>query len=67
MPKNLEYVKLRGSYASVGTAFARYIANPMYKWNPSGLSWNTQTQYPMYDLKPELTNSIEVGLSLIHI
>jgi len=64
MPKNLEYVKLRGSYASVGTAFARYIANPMYKWNPSGLSWNTQTQYPMYDLKPELTNSIEVGLSM---
>ena len=64
MPKNLEYVKLRASYASVGTAFERYIANPQYKWNSSGLSWNTQTQYPMYDLKPELTNSFEVGLSM---
>ena len=64
MPKNLEYVKIRGSYASVGTAFERYIANPQYKWNSSGLSWNTQTQYPMYDLKPELTNSFEVGLSM---
>ena len=64
MPKNLEYVKIRASYASVGTAFERYIANPQYKWNSSGLSWNTQTQYPMYDLKPELTNSFEVGLSM---
>ena len=64
MPENLEYIKLRGSYASVGTAFERYIANPMYQWNSSGLSWNTQTQYPMYDLKPELTNSFEVGLTV---
>ncbi len=64
MPENLEYIKIRGSYASVGTAFERYIANPMYTWNSSGLSWNTQTQYPMYDLKPELTNSFEAGLSM---
>ena len=64
MPENLEYIKIRGSYASVGTAFERYIANPQYKWNSSGLSWNIQTQYPMYDLKPELTNSFEFGLSM---
>lgn len=64
MPENLEYIKIRGSYASVGTAFERYIANPMYQWNASGLSWNTQTQYPMYDLKPELTNSFEIGLTM---
>ena len=64
MPQELEYIKVRGSYASVGTAFERYIANPMYQWNSSGLSWNTQTQYPMYDLKPELTNSFEVGLTM---
>lgn len=64
MPDNLEYIKIRGSYASVGTAFERYIANPQYKWNASGLSWNIQPQYPMYDLKPELTNSFEVGLTM---
>ena len=64
MPKNLEYIKIRGSFASVGTAFARYIANPMYKWNSSSLSWNTQTHYPIYNLKPELTNSFELGLSM---
>ena len=64
MPKNLSYVKLRASYASVGVAFERFIANPRYSWNASGLSWNTKTQYPMYDLKPERTKSFEVGLTM---
>ena len=64
MPKNLSYVKLRASYASVGVAFERYIANPLYSWNESGLSWNTQTQYPAYHLKPERTKSFEVGLTM---
>ena len=57
MPELLSYVKLRGSFASVGVAFERYIANPLYSWNESGMSWNTQTQYPVYDLKPERTKS----------
>ncbi len=61
MPENLSYIKLRGSFASVGVAFERYIANPLYSWNESGLSWNTQTQYPAYHLKPERTKSFEVG------
>ena len=30
MPENLSYIKLRGSFASVGVAFERYIANPLY-------------------------------------
>ncbi|MCM1177571.1 MAG: SusC/RagA family TonB-linked outer membrane protein [Clostridium sp.] len=64
MPANLEYIKIRGSYASVGTAFQRYIANPLFSWNASSLGWNTQTMYKMYDLKPELTNSFEVGLTI---
>ncbi len=64
MPSWIEYLKIRGSYASVGTAFERYIANPMYSWNSSTLSWNTKTQYPVYDLKPELTNSYEAGLTI---
>ena len=64
MPSDLEYIKLRGSFASVGTAFERYIANPQYKWNSSGLIWDSNTTYAMYDLKPELTNSFEVGLTM---
>lgn len=64
MPKNLSYVKLRASYASVGVAFERYLANPRYSWNESGLNWSTQTRFPVYNLKPERTKSFEVGLTM---
>lgn len=63
MPEMLEYVKIRSSFASVGVAFERYIANPMYSWDNSTKSWSNKTSYPMYNLKPEKTNSIEVGIS----
>lgn len=64
MPENLSYVKLRGSYASVGVAFERFIANPLYEWNESGLTWNTNTRYPVYNLKPERTKSFEIGVTM---
>ena len=64
MPKNLSYIKLRASYASVGVAFERFKANPLYAWNASGMSWNTNTDYPIFDLKPERTKSFEVGLTM---
>ena len=64
MPKNLSYIKLRASYASVGVAFERYLANPRYNWNESGLNWSTQTRFPIYNLKPERTKSFEVGLTM---
>ncbi|WP_288942131.1 SusC/RagA family TonB-linked outer membrane protein [uncultured Alistipes sp.] len=64
MPKNLSYVKLRASYASVGVAFERYLANPRYSWSESGLNWSTQTRFPVYNLKPERTKSFEVGLTM---
>ena len=55
--------KIRASYASVGSAFSRYIANPRYTWDEGTNSWSVLTQYPMYDLKPERTNSFEVGMN----
>lgn len=55
--------KIRASYASVGSAFSRYIANPRYTWDSSTNSWSVLTQYPMYDLQPERTNSFEVGMN----
>ncbi len=60
----LSYMKIRGSWASVGTPFARFIANPRYEWNQSTGQWSTLTQYPLYNLKPERTHSFEVGLSM---
>ncbi len=64
MPENLEYLKLRGSFASVGSAFERFIANPLHTWPDKGSSWETQTVYPIENLKPEITNSWEVGLTM---
>lgn len=64
MPKDLEYLKIRASYASVGSAFERFIANPLHTWPEKGSSWSQQTSYPVKDLKPERTDSYEIGLSM---
>ena len=63
MPKQLEYLKVRSSWASVGVPFGRWIANPMHEWPDKGNSWNTQTAYPVENLKPDRTNSWEVGIT----
>lgn len=60
----LSYLKVRGSYASVGTAFTRYIANPLFTWNNSSQQWSVLTDYPVKNLKPERTNSFEVGMNV---
>ena len=64
MPEQLEYLKIRTSYASVGSAFDRFIANPLYTWPDKGSGWNTQTSYPIRNLKPEKTNSWEAGIEM---
>lgn len=63
-PDYLSFLKVRASYASVGTAFERYIANPRYEWSEETGQWSTTTQYPLYNLKPERTESWEVGLTV---
>ena len=63
MPRQLEYIKLRASYASVGTPFERWLANPMHEWPDKGNAWGTDTSYPV-SLKPERTNSWEIGLTM---
>ena len=60
----LSYLKLRGSFASVGTPFTRYIANPLFTWNSSIGQWSNLTDYPLYNLKPERTNSYEIGMNM---
>lgn len=60
----LSYMKVRGSWASVGTAFQRYLANPRYTWDDKNKSWSVLSQYPLYNLKPERTQSFEVGISM---
>lgn len=62
MPKAINYLKVRGSFASVGLSFPRFIANPKYPWSSSQQQWSSQTTYPAYNLKPERTDSWEVGV-----
>ena len=64
MPKDLSYLKIRGSWASVGLPFARFLANPTFEWNTSTSAWSTESVYPLYNLKPERTDSWEVGLTM---
>ncbi|MCD7969338.1 MAG: SusC/RagA family TonB-linked outer membrane protein [Alistipes sp.] len=63
MPELFSYLKLRGSYAEVGVAFERYLATSTYGWSNTTKSWESLTNYPIYDLKPERTKSWEVGLT----
>lgn len=63
LPKEISFMKLRGSWASVGLPFRRFLANPTYKWDASNKVWVTETNYPLYNLKPERTDSWEVGFT----
>lgn len=62
LPQQVNYLKVRGSFAKVGIPFPRWYANPVYEWDNTNKQWKTQTVYPIYDLKPETTNSWEFGL-----
>ena len=63
MPRQLEYMKLRASFADVGTPFDRWLANPLHEWPDKGNAWATDTTYPV-ELKPERTQSWEIGLQM---
>ncbi len=64
MPKQIEYLKIRSSFASVGLPFSRFLANPTYAWNDATNSWSMfKRNYPIHNLKPETNNSWEVGLT----
>ena len=63
MPENLSFLKIRGSFASVGLPFPRFLANPTYEWDNANKVWQSKRNYPMYNLKPERTDSWEVGIT----
>lgn len=64
MPKAIDYLKVRGSYSSVGTPFPRHLTTPTYEYDESTLSWKPKTHYPIGQLYPERTKSWEVGLDV---
>lgn len=63
LPESISYLTLRASWASVGLPFGRFLAYPTFSWNTSTGAYSSQSAYPLYDLKPERTDSWEVGLT----
>lgn len=58
----LSYLKIRGSFASVGMPYPRFLTMPTYEYDATNKIWKDKTHYPIGDLKPERTRTWEVGL-----
>ncbi len=58
----LTYLKFRGSVASVGLPFPRFLTSPTYEYDATSRIWKDKTHYPIGDLKPERTRTYEVGV-----
>lgn len=64
LPQFVSYLKVRGSYASVGAGIPKGLTSPYsYKWDPATGKWNTKSYRPIDELFPERTNSWEAGLN----
>ncbi len=59
----LSYLKVRASYASVGSPFMRGLTSPTYEPNKDSKTYKSVTHYPIGELFPERTNSYEIGIS----
>ncbi len=64
MPRGIDYVKLRASFSSVGMPYPRNLTSPTYEYDETTQTWKPKTHYPIGDLKPERTDSWELGLDL---
>lgn len=58
----LSYLKVRGSVASVGMPFPRFLTMPTFEYDATNKIWKDKTHYPIGNLKPERTLTYEVGL-----
>lgn len=63
MPEQIRFLKLRASFAKVGTPIPRSISQPTYPWDANTGKWSPTTLYPIPKFKPESTNSWEFGLT----
>ncbi len=64
LPRQISYLKVRGSYASVGTPYANGLSVPTYKFNQTTQRWETTHTYQMPELYAERTNSWEAGVTM---
>ena len=58
----MDYLKVRGSFSSVGNPYPRFLTYPTYSYDANKQDWKSQTNYPIGKKYPERTDSWEVGL-----
>lgn len=64
LPKEISYLKVRGSWASVGSAISPNITSKWrYEYNPASQSYETVTYKFPETFYPERTNSWEAGIT----
>lgn len=64
LPKAIDYMKVRGSFSSVGMPYPRNLTSPTYEYDETTQTWKPKTHYPIGKLYPERTDSWEVGLDM---
>lgn len=62
LPEWVTYLKVRGSYSSVGSPYPRYLTIPTHPYDATTQQWKEKSNYPIGTLYPERTNSWEVGV-----
>ena len=64
LPEWFSYLKVRGSYAVVGTSIPRNLTSLYsYEWDKSTGKWQTMSYKPLGELLPEKTYSWEAGIN----
>ena len=61
-PDWLTYLKVRGSYTEVGNSYGRFMTTVTYPYDEQTQSWTSTSSYPNTKLKPERTDSWEIGV-----
>lgn len=62
MPKFIDFLKIRASYADVGSPLPVNLTGTSYIWNTTTQSWTLPSYRPLTDLYPEKTSSWEAGI-----
>lgn len=63
LPDFISYLKVRASYAQVGSPLPKYLSTPTYKFNDMSGYYETYTRLVPDKLYPELTQSWEAGIN----
>lgn len=64
LPSFVDYLKVRSSFSSVGMPYPRNLTSPTFEYDETTQTWKPKTHYPIGDLKPERTDSWELGLDM---